>query len=242
MKCKLCESSEDFGKSHIIPKSFFLHSEPKNEAPVMLTNESGQHPKLRPVGEYDDRILCKECEKKFADWDNYSKLLLLDEAESFEVIKEGSKIISFSKEEFNYEKLKLFCLSVLWRAGVSKRGLFRRVKLGPHETALKEMILARDPGEKEKYSVRLFRLLERPYDIPIIDPIRARDRYGYWFYRVYLGQFFYDVTVDSRKIPAQHSAGIIQAGQPLLACARDIMRMSEAQILKKILDAPQNVI
>ena len=241
MICKLCEKSDDFGKSHIIPKSFFLNGGTTDEVLIVAYSKGGEFPKRRRIGEFDKEILCKECEKKFDAWDDYAKLLLIDEIDNFHEIKnEEGEIIALSRDSFDYKKIKLFFISVLWRAGVSKRQFFEKVSLGPHEDTLREMILARDPGDKETYLVQPYRFNAMPDGIPIIMPIHIRSSYGFQYYRIYLGRIFYDVKVDSRKTPKKYSLGGIEKGKPLLIPNSDIKEMDEYNILKQVANAPQN--
>jgi hypothetical protein len=48
--------------------------------------------------------------------------------------------------DIDYQMFKLFHISVLWRAGVSKLEAFSPVRLGPFEPRLREMLLHGDPG------------------------------------------------------------------------------------------------
>lgn len=50
---------------------------------------------------------------------------------------------------FDYTQIKLFYLSVLWRAGVAKSHAFQQVYLGPFEPELRNILLTEKcPGEK----------------------------------------------------------------------------------------------
>jgi len=51
----------------------------------------------------------------------------------------------------DYKLFKLFQLSLLWRAGVSDRPIFKEVALGRHQEILRRMLLDDDPGESHKY-------------------------------------------------------------------------------------------
>ena len=55
--------------------------------------------------------------------------------------------------------LKLFLMSLLWRAGVAKGDFFRCVKLGPHQERLREMLHAEDPSEPDEYGCLITPLL-----------------------------------------------------------------------------------
>lgn len=240
MKCKLCKIRDDLGKSHVIPKSFFLNEGDTHETPLLLTNKQDVYPRKRRTGEYDLKILCKECEKTFDPWDDYAKKLLIDEFDNFQRITEGNDIKAYAKNSYDYDKIKLFCISVLWRAGVSQREFFTNISLGPHEIVLREMILSQNPGDRDDYSVHFCRFKGMADGAPIIMPMGFRTKYGFWYYRIYLGHIYFDIKVDSRKTPHQHGIGEIAAKQPLVVTSMDIMQMNEYRILKKIVNSPLN--
>jgi hypothetical protein len=52
---------------------------------------------------------------------------------------------------FDYSRMKLFLLSVLWRMGVAKAPAFTNVKLGPHTERIGRMLLDGDPQEVTDY-------------------------------------------------------------------------------------------
>lgn len=74
----------------------------------------------------------------------------------------------------DYEKLKLFFLSVLWRAGVSKQQLFNKVQLGPYEEKLKQVVLSKEVGGVENFSVALSKF-DAPANVTgILNPDRTK--------------------------------------------------------------------
>ena len=240
MTCELCGASDDLGKSHIIPESFFVAAGSKNETLILATNKEDELPKKRPIGEYDSEILCKSCEKIFGDWDNYGKNLLIDEYKASNPIVENGQIIGHEIPQYEYPKLKLFLLSMVWRAGASKRPFFEKVKLGPHQDGLRKMIVANNPGSKDKYSVQVFSFRGMPYGYPILMPIRLMSTGGINYYRFYLGELFFDIKIDSRKTPSKFGIGEIEDGKSLLIVSKNIQEMSEFKIFKKVANAPNN--
>ncbi len=240
MKCHLCKNSTDFGKSHIIPESFFLSEGDATETPFMASNQAGNYPKRRPVGEYDSEILCKGCEKTFGAWDNYAKVLLLDEFDQLKIFKEGDEIIGYQRDTFDYLKLKLFFISVLWRASISKREYFKLVNLGPHEEIIREMILSGSPGNADDYSIQIFRFTGVDYGIPIIMPVHIRTKYDFRYNRIYLGSYFFDIKLSKRKTPEKYRLGELNQNDPIIIPCKNIKEMDEYRILKMVAKAPHN--
>jgi len=240
MMCQLCGISEDFGKSHIIPESFFVEAGSKKETLILATNKEDEYPKKRPIGEYDSEILCKSCEKTFDDWDSYGKGLLIDTYKASNPIIERGQIISHEIPQFNYPKLKLFLISVVWRAGVSKRPFFDKVVLGPHQQKLRDMIILSNPGSKDKYSAQIFSFRGMQSGYPILMPIRLKSTNGFNYYRFYLGELFFDIKIDQRRTPSNSNIGEVEDGKSLLIASKNIREMTEYKIFKKVANAPNN--
>ena len=59
-------------------------------------------------------------------------------------------------ENLDYRRLKLFFLSILWRASISKREHFSNVKLSDYnENAIRQMLLDFDPDVETLYPIAL---------------------------------------------------------------------------------------
>jgi hypothetical protein len=82
-------------------------------------------PKKTPVGVYDTKLVCRICEDKFGDWINYAQQLLQDEPLNGKKLFVGLQLIGYELPKFNYAKLKLFFVSLLWRASESSHPFYR---------------------------------------------------------------------------------------------------------------------
>jgi len=97
--------------------------------------------------------------------------------------------------------MKLFEMSILWRACVSSHPVFSRVQLGPHEARLRAMLLAEDPGEPEHYGC-----LQTPALLggrPVVDYIAqpTSGRLGsHRAYRLLFGGFLWLYFVSSHRL------------------------------------------
>src|SRR5262245_21375639 len=75
MLCRFCEKDKMLIQAHIDPRC--LHeplSSPKG--PMMLLSK-GSYPKRLQTGEYDDKILCADCDNGFAPCEEYAADLLI---------------------------------------------------------------------------------------------------------------------------------------------------------------------
>jgi len=232
--------SSDFGKSHVIPESFLIHRKAQGETPVLATNKAGTYPKKRPIGEYDSEILCKECETVFNSWDSYGKELLINKLNDFKIAKKDGNIIGYYTESFDYVKLKMFFISILWRASISKRDLFKNANLGPHEDILRNMITNEDIGTMDYYDVQIFRFSGVDYPIPILMPVEIRSSYGLRYYRIYLGDIFFDIKVDKQKTPAKHNFHIMGKFEKLFVSTVNFRESQEYEVMRAVANAPEN--
>ena len=167
-KCKLCHAVRPLlNESHIIPE--FMYSGLFNEHHKINKLAPSQYVKgnrrvMRPSsGEYEDGLLCQECDNEriggleaYAHAAMFGGKLSASEAPKAQTYKtqEGVKFTRVSN--ISYTKFKLFLLSILWRASISKRDFFKEVKLGPHENVIREMILSGDPMRYDDYPVIFF--------------------------------------------------------------------------------------
>lgn len=119
--CKLCLNSKKLQDSHIIPDAFWrkLKQKGKYISIDKDRNKFGQDSRI-------EKLLCFECEQNLSKIEGYAIKLCLQNPSNI-----GVSINSFEKYKLfsgiDYAKLKLFQLSVLWRASVSS--VYPNIKL-----------------------------------------------------------------------------------------------------------------
>ena len=145
MKCRLCQQQSELCESHIIPEFLykFIYSEKKHRF-IQLTGFAT--PRKWQKG-FKEKLLCRNCEEKLNKWESYAARVLFGGA-NISLHKMSDAIIA---RDIDYNKFKLFQLSIIWRAGISNLPQFSKVKLGPHEEKLREMIKNDDPGLPNVY-------------------------------------------------------------------------------------------
>ena len=164
-QCKLCRQEKELLKrSHIIPD--FMYQELYNEHHQInsfnpLDMLAGKGYVKRPSsGEYEGGLLCSTCDtnviglyESYASKASYGGLLHQNESPTCQnyINYEG---ISFTHcENINYQKFKLFLLSILWRASISSRPMFSNISLGDNEEIIRKMLLAGAPGKNFDYPI-----------------------------------------------------------------------------------------
>jgi len=235
MSCKFCGAHKPLIKAHVVPAGFFRRLRHGNRPPRMLTNINGVYPKKAPTGVYDTSIVCAECEAQFGPWDDYAQQLLQDEPLNGRKMYVGRELVAYEVPGYGYEALKLFFVSLLWRASASSHSFYGKIRLGPFERRAKELIKRRVPGGPEEFSVVLSKF-KHPYGSTILDP-HPEKFFGINYVRFYLGGYVAYVKVDQRKTPASLSKHILRDGKSLCIIVRDLERSQELAVIKNIIES-----
>lgn len=187
------------------------------------------------MGDYDPEILCKECDTIIEPYDDYGKKVLLDDNSNLVPHFKDGELLGWELTGFNSTRLKLFFLSVLWRASISSRHFFRRVSLGKYEEILREIIWFGTDDKNKVFGCVLSKFL--PADISnveksILDPdnFQMEDRN---YYRLYLGGYTAWIRVDDRG-PTQTFKNLeISENTSLKIVSRSFHNSKEFQLLAK---------
>lgn len=230
--CRFCETEQHLIGAHIVPEGFFRVLRDGSTVPELHTNTPGAHPKRAPIGVYDKSILCGPCDNRFALWDKHAQDVLLRDFSDETAIHNGPEKIGWTISEFDYRLLKLFFLSLLWRASVSTHAFYRRVSAGPFEQDLREMIAKTEPGAPDTFAVTLARFAEPAYT-GMLDP--HPDRYnGVNYVRFYLAGFVAYIKVDRRPPPDPLSDFIVRDDGPITVLLRSAKDSKDAAVMRDI--------
>lgn len=216
--CKLTGIRGRGVKAHIIPRSFYDFDKADHK-PGKVIQLAGERTRIgkSPIGEYDDQIVTVEGEAYFSDGDTYACDCLIRRGQAGKLYHDGQQPLCIEIADFDYRKLKLFFLSLLWRAGVTSRRLFRHVRLGPHEERIRQLILKKVPGNPEDYAVILGIHRNTPkYGLPMLEPKPLRDdETRVRYYRFSLGHLIACVKVDQQPYGQSWKDFVISPSGPL---------------------------
>jgi hypothetical protein len=106
---------------------------------------------------YREKLLCKDCELRFSRYEHYFSKVWYGPSALRPVLIPPPGIALC---DLDYVRFKLFHLSILWRAGVSKRKEFHSVNLGPHAQRIAELLLKNDPGPPSRYPLGVIALAQ----------------------------------------------------------------------------------
>lgn len=145
-KCKLCLKYSVLKKSHIIPEYFYKPMYDSKHRFSQISPEPNKRNQYVQKG-LREYLLCNECEQHINIYEKYANEVMF--------YKQPKKVDQNYKiayiEGIDYRLMKLFQLSILWRASVSKLETFSTVNLGPHQERLRKMILKNQPGSYTDY-------------------------------------------------------------------------------------------
>jgi hypothetical protein len=231
--CKLTGSKGKPIKAHIIPKAFYELPPQEEGACKLLSNTPDTFPKKVPAGIYDSTLVTQEGEDIFDAWDNYAIQLLLDENMALEEISGNGRIVGWQLVNYDYSLLKLFSLSILWRAHASSHQAFKKVKLGSHEPIIRNLLLNNDAGSPDQYSVIISKWIDDGFGPVFMDPFSEKYD-GVNFYRVYCGRYVFSIKVDSRLTSGSMRDMQLTSGRSLTLIARHLRNSKEWPIMQKI--------
>ena len=193
--CKLCYDPKPLCGSHIIPEFFYEFLYDEKHRFNILSGTAGQRPRFAQKG-MKEPLLCETCETKLSKYEGYARGVFLGGREIV-CVKEAGRVVV---QQLEYETLKLFQMSILWRAGVAKQPLFSNVDLGPHEERLRSMLISGTAGKPSEYGCAVICLLNngKPLGDLITQPLLIRLK-GHRCYRFFFGGFFWHYFVSSHR-------------------------------------------
>ena len=175
MKCRLCQENKELRRSHILPDFFrddsgSMYPTGKSGVPQPFTQpihtNTGKRFDRKQHGYWEhrhgmiERLLCHECEQKIGAFEDYAKRLLYGSSDPIRLQLPLLKDPLFTAD---YKKMKLFQLSILWRAIEAKGEFFSAVVLGDaHREQLRQMLVGDDPRAAEEYFCAMTRLVASP--------------------------------------------------------------------------------
>jgi hypothetical protein len=237
--CRFCGHDKKLVKAHIIPEGFFRSLRQGKDMPRLLSSSRHAHPKKIPIGVYDTEILCETCERLFQHWDQYGQEFFARKHRDWKPLSiHGHRI--YEIHDYDYASLKLFFVSILWRASVSGQDFFKRVNLGPLEDTAKRLIAEATPGSADDFSV-LLAVFDAPVANPFLSPALlawAQIRH----YRFYLGSYVAYIKADDGRTPKPLHDFILKETPPLYVFCRNLRGSVELPLMKKMAEANRGLV
>ncbi len=216
-ECRLCPTVGPFVKSHIVPSAFVGPLRPDGEdATVRMYPSDGRAKNVR-TGVYG-RFLCPQCEMHMQAWDDYGTELFLHKPR----IVQGPDVLLIGDSPFHYQKLKLFVMSMLWRASVCGHEFFAGARLNSLEDVYRKRLLDSDPGASTDPRIIIYKL-RFPIGTVALPPCPYKLGDAE-FVMIYFGEFVAYVQVGGGPLSAAAEEQVIseQNGGLLRAPCRDL--------------------
>ena len=203
---------------------------------MIISNKKGEFTKKSNIGIYD-QIVCLECERMFQEYDRYAKNFLLGYDGVKQEIRDGEEKLAYIVPEYDYHNLKMFILSVLWRASVSMQPFFEKIKLGPYENEIKELIIKNDYVSEDVFPIVITRFKESNIGTnSFLDPHITREIDGVNMYKFYFGAGYkVYIKVDKRPMPSSINTVILRPNKSLCIINQDFNNSAELKLMKNLL-------
>ncbi len=210
-QCRLCLTEHiKLCELHIFPEFLYTNVYDTDDH-FYNVYSSKVRPSRRRNGIYE-RLLCLACERRLGDLETYARKVLYVDIRTPGVMTSDCFII----ENIDYNRFKLFLLSLLWRAGVSSRPEFEAVNLGEHERFIRELLHTQSPGGPLDYPVVLF-IMRMGSKSVMAMPSKFRPVHGFNGFRAtMLGLSWMFIIGRHQSFPAPHVIFNRQGHLPLV--------------------------
>jgi hypothetical protein len=238
-------------EAHIIPKFMFKKMKDENHSFYNITyNLDTKQTKSKKTQkeDYDKNILCGDCDNGIIGgiYEDYAKDALYGEnlnpeiapkCENFKNPVDGAEYSICNN--IDYTKMKLFLLSLLWRASITDRPTFNEVNIGSkHKEILRKMIYENSAPSETEYPIIItsFMRTENKLDNMIFQPKRIRTKGGLNGYSFLIDslEFIFFVNSVNHKLPEYVLKSTIKQSGELTTLHLPIG--SEIEFLKQILE------
>ena len=236
MKCRLCNEEKPLVDAHIIPRSIYEEVKDSRDSHlVVVQNKDGTYPKKSRIGFYDSTILCSDCDGRLGKYDEYGKQLIFSLNTTSEPVRtKDGRLVALKVSDYDYPRLKLFFLSILWRASISQLEQFARVRLGPYESLLRDLIRANDPGTYSDFPVLISRFTDFDLRLTMMDPVFVRMDGGIRHWLLYLVACNPYIKVDRRMASPGMMNIVLAPDRPMYVVLRNFKSSKESGVFDAI--------
>lgn len=153
-ECRLCQSQEELRNSHVLPEFLYesLYDEKHRFKAIHMDGSESPSSRLEQKG-YRERLLCQKCETKLSRLEGYASKNYFVAPDRVNLGMAGlERPYGFEYRGLEYETMKLFQLSLLWRISVATIKPFSGVSVGQeHEERLRNILLTENAPAVEAY-------------------------------------------------------------------------------------------
>lgn len=149
---------------------------------------------------WTEKLLCKNCEQHIGRFDDYAAKFFGTSA-GWDAV-DIKDLRFFAIEKYDYQLLKLFFLSLLWRSAITCIPAFEAVFFSSvYHEELRQMIRNDDPGEEHAYATVIFKYKphKNGYEKVTFSPHRIRHSGCVTYFQLQLNEFPCRMKVSSQR-------------------------------------------
>ncbi len=202
--CPMCKSKvSKFVKSHIIPKSLWVHNFPSKKSVSLFDSDESEEHFLKDV--IANKFICDTCEGMFSDCDDYALKFFVHDEGFVDVVGHHPNGRLKLYENLNRFLLRKFFATVLLRVQLSNNKYLPNIKLG--DCYLQKIIQDVFSKKQNAFEYIDAYITKRTsiYHSANILPRKCRETNGINGYMLGLPYFEIFVKVDKRKLPIVNS-------------------------------------
>lgn len=217
MDCRLCGKPAKIVKSHIIPEFYYKSLYDHKHRFFTIDIDSSVNNTFLQKG-LREKLLCQTCESNLSRYEEYVYDVIYNKKPNGVILKDNV----FQFNNINYSYIRLCYLSILWRMSVSSLDFFKDVKLGPHESRIKDMIVHKNPGEPNQYGFLCIAPIinGKIYSGWISQPDKVRAN-GHSAYRIVIGGLLYVFFISRHNLPTTVTERFVQKAGCWIIDAKD---------------------
>lgn len=125
-QCPLCLQTRTLSFSHIIPNAYFRDMKRRSNGQLIAMDTAPNSGINRSQDSFAEYLLCADCELHFNKWETPWIHKLRKTAKLF-----TKDVGSVEVASYDYQTLRCFLLSIIWRAAVCPRPEFSHVRFPP---------------------------------------------------------------------------------------------------------------
>ncbi len=148
--CHLCGTHTKLCESHIVPEFCYSYEKTghKRFALECMVPAMGGLPKFRKIQKgYREYLLCPACEQAINKYEQVFSTLWATKILSAPSFTPGEDVVI---RDIDYHAIKLFILSVFWRASVAE-GFGQAMSLGPYAEKVRQILSEDRPVDQTHY-------------------------------------------------------------------------------------------
>lgn len=207
-QCKLCATVGPLvERSHVIPLWMYPYGRMR-----LLSSHSDEYQQRSPTGIYG-QFVCSSCEDKFQKWDDYAAKILRAESTLNTIEIKSGPIRVHDFGNYNYLELKLFFLSILWRAHACEHRFFDQIMLGNHSEIVAKCLLNKDKNLIDSIDV-LVTYSHHLIAHGVLEPrFVSLGNVGYW--QLYMPHYQALIKLDDKPGDDSLNPVMLTEGKPL---------------------------